>query len=82
VAVIYPEQATLDNELISQFQQQFHPHTILAASFYPPVKGAPEILKDRPLLANLMTVYICHRFVCKQPLNDSNPIKAALNSLS
>ena len=82
VAVIYPQQSTLNNELIIQFQQRFHPHTILAASFYPPVEEGPEILKDRPLLANLMTVYICHRFVCKQPLNDFDQIKAALNNLS
>jgi len=49
----------------------YRPRQVVAISNHPPGSEAPPLLQDRPLQNNQPTAYVCHNFVCNQPINDS-----------
>jgi len=80
-AVVYPEGNNQKEGILSEVKAGFHPRTILAAGQDPVQNGSPEILRDRPVRDGKPTVYICHGFVCDQPLTDPIEIKSTLQQL-
>lgn len=48
--------------------QGYQPRRVLALASFPPPQDAPLLLKDRPLLGDQPTAYVCHGFVCRQPV--------------
>ncbi len=63
----------LDNSKTHQFLKtlwkSYRPRQVTAVSAYPPGPGSPALVKDRPLLNNQPTAYVCQGFVCLQPVN-------------
>ena len=47
----------------------YQPRLVAAVSAYPPDIEAPSLLKDRPLLEEQPTAYICQGFMCREPVN-------------
>ena len=61
--------------ILQEINKTYHPNTILAASALPLLKGSPQLLADRPMIAEKTTVYICEGFVCKKPLTTLDELK-------
>ena len=55
--------------LLNILWQHYNPHQIIAISREPVKDGIPSILNDRPLKNGLPTAYVCHGFVCQEPVN-------------
>jgi uncharacterized protein len=68
VAALYEAGQGQSHELLRYIQSAYRPHAIIAASIYPPSVGTPELLHSRPLKNDKPTVYVCERFVCKNPV--------------
>lgn len=56
-------------ELLNALWKNYRPRQVTAISAYPPGPGSPALVKDRPLLNNQPTAYVCQGFVCLQPVN-------------
>ncbi len=56
-------------ELLKVLWKKYRPRQVAAVSTYPPGKGSPKLLDDRPLLNGKPTAYICREFICLQPVN-------------
>ncbi len=82
-----PTQIALLGDLSNQQTQEFihimwktyRPYLSLASSNFPPPKDAPTILRERSLINNQPTVYICRNFVCLQPINKPAQLETYLN---
>jgi uncharacterized protein YyaL (SSP411 family) len=81
IAWIWPGGKETEKRLESDFQKLYQPRIVTAAAQYPVPDDSPEILLDRPPVNGNLTVYICHGFVCDQPLIDSEQIKTHLVEL-
>ena len=79
VAVIY-ESGVFGNteELVRVIESAYRPNAIVAASSYPPPKDAPTLLMERPLRDGKATVYVCERFICKNPVTSPMDLKGLL----
>jgi len=75
VALMYEAKGDDSSKLIQYIQSKYRPNVIMAASIYPPLSEAPGLLKDRPLIKNRATVYICEGFVCKNPVTSVDELK-------
>jgi hypothetical protein len=69
-----------NQQMLSKLWTSFRPNLVAAISNYPPQTGSPEILKQRPLLNDLPTAYVCRNFACQQPTNDPVVLEYQLNS--
>src|SRR5574341_1676620 len=78
VGVVYEASGDRAQELIRGTRSEYRPNIIVAASAYPPSKGAPPLLLDRPLKENQATVYVCEGFVCKYPVTTISELKSLL----
>jgi uncharacterized protein YyaL (SSP411 family) len=58
--------------------KSYRPRSILAVSDFPPADMAPPLLKDRPLLENQATVYVCEKFICRNPTNSPEVLEDLL----
>jgi len=67
-------------KLTEALWDQYRPDVIAAISQSPPAPNGPALLKDRPLLNEVPTAYVCEGFVCKQPVNDVDQFIAQLNT--
>jgi hypothetical protein len=47
----------------------YRPDCIVAATSYPPEKGSPKLLSDRPIINDRPTIYVCHNFICELPVS-------------
>lgn len=63
---------------LQEISKNYRPNTITAASSHPIQKGSPQLLSDRPMIAEKTTIYICEGFVCKKPLTTLNEFKKQL----
>lgn len=68
-------------ELIREVRRVYRPNLVVAASPFPPVQGAPELLADRPLCMGKPTAYVCQGFVCNQPVNQPEALRDLLEAL-
>jgi uncharacterized protein YyaL (SSP411 family) len=78
VAIIGDSQRTETKELLNTLWKTFRPRQVTAISNYPPEPDAPALLKDRPLLNDLPTAYVCQGFVCLQPVNSPTEMESQL----
>jgi uncharacterized protein YyaL (SSP411 family) len=69
VAILGDIESLQFQALEEMFNKTFRPRTVSAFSTYPPNLSSPELLKDRPILNNLPTAYICQDFICRKPVN-------------
>lgn len=82
VAIIGDAQHTETKELLNTLWKTFRPRQVTAISNYPPEPDAPALLKDRPLLNDLPTAYVCQGFVCLQPVNSPKEMETQLEGIS
>jgi uncharacterized protein len=82
VAIIGDTQRTETKELLNTLWKTFRPRQVTAISNYPPEPDAPALLKDRPLLNDLPTAYVCQGFVCLQPVNSPSEMESQLAGIS
>ena len=66
-------------ELIDTLWSEYDPNRVVAISAYPPQDNAPTLLKDRPLLNDNSTAYVCQNFVCKNPVNQPQALADQLS---
>ena len=78
VAVVYETDRAEAQELLYAIRSTYRPRTIVAASTYPPLENAPQLLLDRPLKDGKPTVYVCEGFVCKMPVNTISELQGLL----
>ncbi len=69
VALLGTKSDPLASSLAQVVWETFQPRTVVAAADFPPPADAPPLLHHRPLLENRSTAYVCHNFVCRQPVN-------------
>lgn len=82
VAIVGGSQRAETKTLLTALWKTFRPRQVTAISNYPPVPDAPALLKDRPLLNNLPTAYVCRGFVCQQPVNSPSEMEAQLAGIA
>jgi uncharacterized protein YyaL (SSP411 family) len=80
VALVYPDEKDAFH-LLPAIYRQFMPRTILAGSGSSVMEGAPDLLKDRPLIDKELTAYFCHGFVCDLPVIGQDRILSNLANL-
>ncbi len=82
VAIVGGSQRAETKILLNALWKTFRPRQVTAISNYPPEPDAPALLKDRPLLNNLPTAYVCREFVCQRPVNSSKEMETQLAGIS
>ena len=82
VAVIGDSDRSETKELLNTLWKTFRPRQVTAISNYPSEPDAPALLKDRPLLNDLPTVYVCQGFICLQPVNSRTEMEKQLKGIS
>jgi len=82
VAIIGDSHRSETKELLNTLWKTFRPRQVTAISDYPPEPDAPALLKDRPLLNDLPTAYVCQEFVCLQPVNSPKEMETQLEGIS
>jgi uncharacterized protein YyaL (SSP411 family) len=70
------------NDLVNTLWESFRPNLVAAISEYPPPPNAPALLKDRPLLSDKPTAFVCRNHICKYPVSDSEALTAQLSNPS
>jgi uncharacterized protein len=66
--------------MIQAVRAEYRPGVVVAASSHPIKGNAPALLRDRNLLNEKATAYVCEGFVCKQPVTDVDALSKLLNS--
>lgn len=79
VALLWPADQPAPQNFLTALYTGYKPRTILAASPYPPLPGSPDLLKDRPLIKNAVTAYVCQDFTCQLPAQDLSEFQKQLN---
>jgi len=69
VAIIGDLLRTDTQDFLKILWKTFRPRQVTTISNYPPEPDTPALLKDKPLLNDLPTAYVCQGFVCLQPVN-------------
>jgi hypothetical protein len=57
----------------------YNPYRVVAISNYPPHPESPTLVKERKLIDEKPTAYICQNFICKTPINDLQAYEKQLN---
>ncbi len=78
IAIVGPHPAR--DGLVQTVWEQYNPRRVLAVSDATPPPGSPSLLENRPLLNAQPTAYVCEHFVCQQPVNSREELKALLAS--
>jgi uncharacterized protein len=79
VAVLGEAEDETFKALIKTVRSEYRPNVVVAASPFPPAEAAPHLLKDRPLLDEKPTAYVCEGFVCRQPVTAPGHCKTSFN---
>lgn len=69
VAMVSPGEAGQLDEMLRVIWSEYRPRLVTAASTYPPPKGSPPLLQDRPMKDGKPTAYVCENFTCQMPAN-------------
>jgi len=78
VAIIGDFDNPKTHEFLETLWKSYRPRQVTAISAYPPGPGSPTLLKDRPLVNNLPTAYVCQGFVCLTPVNSPDEMESQL----
>jgi uncharacterized protein YyaL (SSP411 family) len=78
IAIVYDASREGPEGLLEPVRGAFRPHTIAAASPYPPGPDAPPLLAERHPVEGRPTAYVCEHFVCKQPVTDPDELRKQL----
>ncbi len=78
VALIGDPGDTLTRSFLGEIRRTWRPNLVVAACNYPPSKGVPALLIDRPMLDGKPTAYVCEGFVCRQPVNSIDEFRLLL----
>jgi hypothetical protein len=78
VAIVGDSDDANTQELLKTLWKSYRPRQVAAISAYPPESGSPALLRERPLLNNQPTAYICRGFVCLQPVNSPDEMEVQL----
>lgn len=80
VAIIGDPDHPQTREFLKTIWKSYRPRQVTAISAYPPGSGSPTLLKDRPLINDLPTAYVCQGFVCLKPVNSPDEMEAQLTA--
>jgi uncharacterized protein YyaL (SSP411 family) len=78
VAVLGDPAQKLTQALVEVLWSAYRPRLAAAISPFPPGEGTPALLRDRPLLGDRPTAYVCQNFICNRPVNSPEELKAQL----
>ena len=78
IAIVEEADGENRTEMIELVRSVYRPHTIIAASSYPPSNDAPALLNNRSLKNGKTTVYVCEGFVCQYPVNAASELAELL----
>jgi uncharacterized protein YyaL (SSP411 family) len=78
VAILGDPNDSETKELLNRLWKSYRPRQVTAISVYPPEPGSPALLKDRPMLNDRPTAYVCQGFVCQQPVNSPDDMEIQL----
>jgi len=79
IAILGDADDPLRGQMANALWERYQPHLVAAISDFPPPKGSPSLLADRPLKNGQPTAYVCQNFVCKQPTTSVEQLLAQLN---
>jgi len=80
VAVVGNLSDAKTQELVNTLWKTYRPRLVSAVSISAAPDGSPALLKDRPLVNNEPTAYVCQGFVCLQPTNSPAEMEKQLTS--
>jgi len=78
VAVLGEAQESNFEALVQVLRSAYRPNVVVAASTFPPEKGAPSLLAERPLVKDRPTAYVCEGFVCQRPVTRVEDLEGQL----
>jgi uncharacterized protein YyaL (SSP411 family) len=78
VAVLGDLKGSALQQLVAALWKEYRPRHIAAISSYPPEPEAPALVKDRPLVNEQATAYVCQGLLCLQPVNSPAEMQAQL----
>jgi uncharacterized protein YyaL (SSP411 family) len=81
IAVLTPQGSKIQPAYLEEIWRDYHPRTLLAVSEGPPPEFAPALLKDRPLIDDRTTIYVCRNFMCDLPVTTLDALKRVLKSI-
>lgn len=79
IALVGPSIESL-HELLTVIRRDWRPNTIVAASTIPIPQGSPALLEDRLPIGGQPTAYVCHHFICEQPITTPEALAGQLQS--
>jgi uncharacterized protein YyaL (SSP411 family) len=65
-------------ELIHVLWSRYRTDVFAVISPFPPSEEAPELLRDRPLVNERATAYVCQNFTCQRPVNSPQELHSQL----
>jgi uncharacterized protein YyaL (SSP411 family) len=80
IAILLPENSPNSTEYDRVIWSTYRPNFAVVASTYPPQSNSPRLLKDRPLINNQATVYVCRDFFCEHPVNTPKELQEILDN--
>jgi uncharacterized protein YyaL (SSP411 family) len=78
VAIVGEQNDVKTQELVNALWRKYRPRQVAAISTAPAPAGSPALLHDRPLIRGEPTAYVCHGFVCLQPVNSVDEMETQL----
>lgn len=78
VAILGDKRDERTEALVRVLWEKYHPDLVAACSEFPIPENSPALLENRLLLNNMPTAYVCHQFVCRQPVNDPYQLRSQL----
>jgi hypothetical protein len=81
IAIIGDRRSPKTQALMSEIWKQYLPNKVVAQALptEPEVLALLPLLRDRPLVNNTPTVYVCENHVCREPANDVNHLSTLLS---
>jgi uncharacterized protein YyaL (SSP411 family) len=79
VAILGDYRSKDTQELVHVLWSRYRTNVFSAISPFPPPEEAPELLRDRPLLNERATAYVCRNFSCQQPVNSPSELLSQLD---
>ena len=79
IAILGESEDTGFQDLVDTLLERYRPNIVSAYGNPPPPDGAPELLHNRTTLNDLPTAYVCHNFVCLNPVQRANEFRSQLN---
>lgn len=80
IAVLAPEGADNHQKMTAVFREKYRPRMLIARSTPAGADQGPPLLRNRPLLDNALTAYVCQGFICQQPVTDPEAFAQQLDS--